>query len=474
MLPNPGPNLLNMEDITQETLQAIAKVLGQEPLKYIPGYGIIEKNITTATGLVAFNLEPAAKLLVPAITPLRNMIPRVSNTRGGTAANWKVITSIDIARPDIFTAEGTKAATVSYSVTSKAASFATISKGDNFSFQAQWAGLTFEDVRARGIARLLRHVLIHEEQAILHGRVTAMTAPVAPTVTTATIGGTIAANTYYVVVRAITGLGTQRGQKSPNTSIVTSGATSTISASVPWVEGALQYEWYAGTVNDVISETLQATTQINSVLLTAYTTTGQRVDANADGAADSLAYDGVIAQLTAALAQVTTLATGTAGTGTSMQLSDADNLLKLVWDNARANPDVFFVASEQSMRITNLVLAAAGAPTLYVDAGRSGDKAELVGGYRVTNYINKVTGKPVPIVTHPYHKAGTILCATMEMPFPASDINNPIEMETRQEYLQIDYPIVAPKWEYEVMVDEVLKLFFPGSCAVLRNIAPGV
>ena len=38
----------------------------------------LEKTISTATGLVAFDLQAPAKNLYPAATPLRNRVPRVS------------------------------------------------------------------------------------------------------------------------------------------------------------------------------------------------------------------------------------------------------------------------------------------------------------------------------------------------------------------------------------------------------------
>ena len=41
-------------------------------------YSSIRKEVSTATGLVAYNLEPVARLLVPVFSPLRNRIPRVA------------------------------------------------------------------------------------------------------------------------------------------------------------------------------------------------------------------------------------------------------------------------------------------------------------------------------------------------------------------------------------------------------------
>jgi hypothetical protein len=212
------------------------------------------------------------------------------------------------------------------------------------------------------------------------------------------------------------------------------------------------------------------------VLLTALAGTGatQAAVAAADttnGAVPN-AWDGIITQLTAAAipTNVRTLGTGTAGTGTAFSLTDIDDMLQNSWDNYRVDPDAIYMNSQESRRLTNLVLAAGGAPTLYVNSGAA--KAEITGGYRVTAYVNKVTGKQIPIIVHPYLEQGTMLGLTFSMPFPASDIDNPIEIETRQEYMQLDYPVTSPKWEFEVLVDEVVKLFFPGSCFVIRNCNP--
>ena len=101
-----------------------------------------------------------------------------------------------------------------------------------------------------------------------------------------------------------------------------------------------------------------------------------------------------------------------------------------------------------------------------------GQKDQITGGSRVTHYLSKVTGRPIPIETHPYQQQGTIGIFTFEMPFSASDIDNPIEIETLQEWMQIDYPPTRPAWDFEVLVDECVKIYFPGANAVIRNIAP--
>ena len=469
----------NLQGVTQAAIDAVKKAIVDGGSEYVPSG--VRKDITTATGLVAYNLEPAAKLLVPAFSPLRNRIPRVQNTAGGTAVNWKVIQSLDTNKAGIFVAEATKASTISYSVTDRSGAFKTIALGDLVSFKSQWAGRSFEDVKARAVARLLKTGIIREEQAILGGRNATLTAPTAPTVTVQDGQGTVADATYNVWVRALSfmpGTGvTAKGRfcaAATSTGAIANGDDSAISASTPFVEGASRYEWYVG-VGAAANCKLEATTYINSVKLTALAGTGvdkATVDAaDTSNGGDSLAFNGLYAQLDGSANIAKTLATGTAGTGTKLALADVDDVLQDMWDTYRTDPDLMVVNSEQSIQLTNLVLAANGAPSLYVQ--RDADQAAITGGYRVTHYINKATGKPVPVQTHPYQPQGTIGIFTFEMPFSASDIDNPIEIETLQEWMQIDYPPTKTAWEFETLVDEVVKVYFPGANAVIRNCAPG-
>jgi len=461
-------NLANLQNVSQQTVDAVKAILGAAPEgRYMPGIGVT-KDVTTATGLVAYNLEPAAKLLQPILTPLRNMFPRVKNTRGGTAVNWKQIASLDITTTSPFTAEGTKGASASYTATDKSASFKTISRSSSVTFEGQNAGQTYEDVKAKDTGRLLNTVMLIEEKALLGGRNAVLGTVTAPTVV-CDGSGAIADGTYGVVVRAITNLG--RGKKSSSTTTGALAATTNrITASTPWVEGAVAYEWYIGTGG---SEKYQTTTQINSVSVTSLLTA---TALPADDSADTLAFDGVIAQLTNALSPANrTLATGTNGTGTQLALTDIDTALKSMWDNAQADPDVLVVNSEQSIKITKLILAANGGPTLYVAQTNEGaNQGAITGGYRCTHYLNPVTGKPIPIKVHPYLQAGTILILSLNMPvsIPDSQIDNAIDVFVQSEYMQLEYALTSPKFEYEVRVEETLRVFFTGGCAAIRNIAP--
>ena len=87
---------MNQQQTIIDTLAKITDILkgapNQDVLKTLMGAENIQKDYPS--GLVGYDLEPAARVLQPVITPLRNRLPRVKG-KGGTAANWKQITSLD-------------------------------------------------------------------------------------------------------------------------------------------------------------------------------------------------------------------------------------------------------------------------------------------------------------------------------------------------------------------------------------------
>ena len=88
---------------TAETLELLksAKVLDAAELA--------KAGIMIAQGLVAYDLEPAAKKLYPLITPLRNTITRIGGGIG-TAVHWMSVTGINVARLSPGVSEGKPAA----------------------------------------------------------------------------------------------------------------------------------------------------------------------------------------------------------------------------------------------------------------------------------------------------------------------------------------------------------------------------
>lgn len=435
----------------------------------------IRKDITSASGAAAYDLQPVAILLQPVITPLRNAIPRITNKRGGTVSEWRIISALLSGKFDpTVSAEGAQGNKLNYSFTPTTMPFAELAVRDSVTWSAEDAAKGFEDdLHARAVTNTLFALMIQEEQQILFGRVNNLSAaPSSPTSTTATTGGTIAAATYHPIVRAITGAadGTNnRGRKSTAGSQVTTGSTSTITLSTPYVEGAVQYEWWVDGAGDNTNWTLQAITGINSITLTALTNTGTGAPP-ADNVANSLGYTGLINQLASGSgAYVQTQATGTAGVGTDFALTDIDAANKAVWDQAKGDPETIYMNSTQLVRATNLVLEANGAPTLFVQA-ESQDMAALTGGFALAKYVNKSTGRLQQVRVHPYLPDGTMLAFSRTIPFPTGGDTVGVDIETSRDYQQVDYALTARRYDFEVYLREVLRMKFPGGAWVIRNI----
>jgi hypothetical protein len=64
-----------MNPITQESLELMKGALAKPDFQ-------LAKSISTATGLLAYDLQAPAKNLYPFVTPLRNMVPRVGGGVG--------------------------------------------------------------------------------------------------------------------------------------------------------------------------------------------------------------------------------------------------------------------------------------------------------------------------------------------------------------------------------------------------------
>jgi hypothetical protein len=192
---------------TNKSLELVKSALS------VPGEPLY-KGITQATGLVTFDLEAPAKSLIPVITPLRNMTPRVAG-KGGTGANWKAIVAINASLASAGVSEGNRGQVIATTVNNYLATYAGIGLEDFVSFEADYAAEGFTDAKAVAALNLLRSVMIQEEQIILGGNATlALGTTGTPTLVASASGGTIGASiTVSVICVALTLDGYKRSRR---------------------------------------------------------------------------------------------------------------------------------------------------------------------------------------------------------------------------------------------------------------------
>ena len=257
--------------------------------------------------------------------------------------------------------------------------------------------------------------------------------------------------------------------------------THSIKASVAAVTGAIGYAWFWGTAGN---EVIGAITTINSILITAAAAGSQNIAAGftSDYSQNSLAFDGLLTQAlkSGSGAYVNTLATGTAGTGSTLTADNQGGIVEIDaalldrWNNYRLSPDCIWVSSQEQANISKKVLSASSNAAQRFSFNV--DQGMLAGGVMVRSYLNKYSldgAKEIPIKLHPNLPPGTILMTTGELPYPLSNVGNVMQMSMRRDYYQIEYPLRTRKYEYGVYADGVLQHYFPPAMAVITNIANG-
>jgi hypothetical protein len=273
--------------------------------------------------------------------------------------------------------------------------------------------------------------------------------------------------------------------KSANaTQAVTLGQT--LFAGVTALQGAVSYAWYVGPAG---SETLQAITTINSASFAAPLAAGRQAvsDIAADNSANpNYAYDGL---LTSALkagsnAYVSVLPTGTAGTGTPLSASgrgsvdEIDAMFQQMWDRYQVSPTVLYVNVQELKNITAKVLSNASGPLLRYQVSGDGNPYDLAAAGAVSFYFNPFTlngGLRIPVRIHPRVPPGTIIGWAENLPvqYQSNEVPNVAEIKTRQDYYQIDWPVVTRQRQVGVYAEEVLAVYAPFAMGVITNIGNG-
>jgi hypothetical protein len=478
---------------------------------------IAKSGFTQSTGLVNYDLQAPAKLIYPVITPLRNRIPR-RRGNGGTATHWKTVTGINTANIAAGVQEGKRGGVITDNVVDVLAQYAGLGLENSVTFEAEYASVGFDDVRSLAVETTLQSLMIQEEQEIIGGNGGA--SPVAlgttptPTLSQSGTGGTFSAGTYSVICVALTNDGYITGsvsggilasvtrtnadattttygggsaQKSSNaTVVIASGTTNSISATVTAVNGAVAYAWFWGAAGN---EVLGAITTINSVVITGLATGSQTAASlpSSDNSVNSTVFQGLLYQIFASGSNsyIATQPTGTAGTGTPLTSDNAGGIVEIntafrsFWDDYRVSPTMMIVNAQELNNITAKVIASGGAPLfrLNLDAARASvSDLTLTAGTVIGSYLNKFTmggGQVVPVMLHPNVPAGTIIFYTDNLNYPVSNVRNPLEMRTRQEYYQTEWPLRTRQYEYGVYVDEVLVNYFTPAFGIITNIGNG-
>jgi hypothetical protein len=268
-----------------------------------------------------------------------------------------------------------------------------------------------------------------------------------------------------------------------------SSGTNMLGASVAAVSGAVAYAWFVGSASG--AETLQAITTINSVAISAPLVGGtqpatQITQDNSYNA--NYAYNGLLTTaLAASNSYVNTLATGTAGTGTYLTASgrgsvvEIDTMFQTMWNNFELSPTVLYVNAQELRNITTKVLSNSAGPLLRYDRtadGEGGGEYQITASGTIAYYYNPFAlngGLRIPVRIHPRVPPGTLIGWAENLPiqYQSNEVPNVAEVKTRQDYYQIDWPIVTRQRQVGVYAEAVLAVYAPFAMGVITNIGNG-
>lgn len=473
----------------------------------------LSKTVSTATGLVGFDLQAPAKNLYPVQTPLRNKIPRVGGGTG-TATNWKSIKAITGSGVSSmgWVPEGQRTGRMSYVADPVSAPYVTLGEEDSVTFEAISGGRGFEDVQATASMRLLQGSMIKEEHAIIGGnRTLNLGTPSTPSLSASGSGATLPAATYSVIVVALTyegfkaatlALGVQtsqtitgadgqtytlKGGSSNKSAAATQAITlgQTLNCTVAHKLGAVGYAWYVGTAGN---EKLEAITTINSVTFSAPLIGGSQQAATAITADNSsnaaLAFDGLLtAAFTASNnAYVKVMSTGVAGAGTGLTASsrgtvvEIDEMLRQMWDQYQLSPSVIYVNAQELTNISNKCLTGpSNSALLQIQTTPENGYNNMMAGGIVGFYFNPYSlngGAKIPILLHPFLPRGTIMgwCENLPAHYQSNEVPNVVEMKVRQDYYQLNWPLRTRSQEMGIYVEETMAIYAPFAVGVITNI----
>lgn len=470
-----------------------------------------------------YYLEDGAKYVIPLMTPLRNMLPRVSCV-GIDTINWRAVT-------DYFNGSGPSVATAALQQQSTPTSLQYVwvnasnvlkmlSVKDIVTFEAELYGKLFQgDVRATVAARLIPALMQEQEFWYINSGQRLWAPPPVSNVTTATTGGTIAAATNWILVTAVNANGETLafgGSTATAVSIVTTGATSTVTLSINRVPSATSYNIYVGTGATQPANSAMwlqsATTQFGGASAlndpgglsqgyftvtataawatsgTAYSTTVtatntaivvKSTDTNTlnlplsfDGL-QSLIYLNAGAASTVGVKGETPLVRQPNAVSGSLALSDIDTMLENMFLNAHADPEYLFVSVKDHKKLSYLV--AQGTNFRVTVGNQDAGLGTLVAGQRVTKYINQTTGRLMDVIMLPYLMQGTIIAGSMTIPFPVTAIDKPpLRIEYNRDMWAVDYPPDQShysQWAFAAFTNETMVCQWLGGQGLINGIS---
>jgi hypothetical protein len=453
--------------------------------------GEINKEITLTSPLsssfAAFDLEAPAKMLTPRPTPLRNKIPRkkgigtsrrvkritaYTGTGTGVGNLWPGITETtqnNFAPGAVTPFQLERGPQISYQADDLVLPYNSYSLSDQVSFDANFSGMGYQDLRQLSSTSTLYATMLMEERMFLYARGTASPYVGALSAVTGIVASSpaagagqtaLAASVYYVYITANAGIsGSGFGE-----SIVSSVASETVASGdvlgLTWtaVSGAIGYNIYVGTATGTANCKYVGTSQGNSCVVQgatainlvgdnfAFSTTGAAASrANADTSAYATGYDGIIPTVLGANSGFNNNRNG-AAFSTSNPGVEYQTVFYNLYNNVKADPDEILINGADRKQLSDSIKNGSTANyRLNLTQTETGD---YVGGATIGALNNEITGKMVPLTVHPWLQQGVSPVLSYTLPIPDTEVSDVWAAINVQDYMGIQWPVVQFTYDF--------------------------
>ena len=448
----------------------------------------INKEITLTTPLdssfAAFDLEAPAKLLTPRPTPLRNKLPRkkgigtshrvkrilgyTGTGTGGQGNIWPGITETtqnNFAPGSNTALELIRGPQIGYTADDLVLPYNSYSLSDQVSFDANFSGMGYQDLRQLSSTSTLYATMLMEERMLLMARGTAsgysgaLTQPAA----TATGVSKVTAETnlpngqFILFVTANAGISsTGFGE-----SIVSAQFSETVSSQVIEINittpsvGNLGYNLYAksgaqatatyqGTFQGTKARLVGATSVAvpNTIV---YSTTGALVTrAAADTSAYATGYDGILPTVlgpNTGYNNAINAAFSTSNPGVEFQ-----TVFYNLYNGVKADPDEILLNGSDRKQLSDSIKN--GSTANYRINLQQTDAGDYIGGTTIGALYNEITGKLVNLTVHPWLPQGVAPVLSYTLPIPDTQVSDVWSVINVQDYMGIQWPVTQFTYDF--------------------------
>ena len=455
-----------------------------------------------SSSFAAFDLEAPAKLLTPRPTPLRNKIARKKGVgtshrvkrilgytgtgTGGVGNIWPGITETSTATFGSINYE--RGPKISYAADDLILPYNTYSLSDSVSFDANFSGLGFQDLRQLSSTSTLYATMLMEERMLLMARGTATGysgALSAPTVSVAAVNASgtqtalASSQAFYVYVTADAGSFGQSVLSTVQTATTSSGSQ-VLTITVTPVTGALGYNVYVGTTTGAanahfvgrftgLTATLQgaASTQTTNNNLVFNTTGVLASTITGDTSAYATGYDGIIPTLLGSAGGYNNNIN--AQFSTSNPGSEYQTVFYNLYNNVKADPDEILINGSDRKQLSDAIKN--GSTANYRLNLTQTDAGDYVGGATIGGLYNEVTGKLVDITVHPWLPQGVSPVMSYTLPIPDTEVSDCWAVYNVQDYMGIQWPVTQFSYDFSTYFRGTFMAQAPAWSGIVSGIA---